>query len=224
MTEDEWVNCTDPHRMLTFSRSKVSKRKLRLFACACCRRVATPDLVPLIEVAERFADARADDRERSEAEAAADLERQRVPAWHPAQELGFRAAAVTTALRPDAVAASEGAASLAVLAVSAPLDDYYNPGPGETAAAAERRAQAVLLRCIVGNPFRRVVLVPSWRTPTTTDLAQAVNADGRFEAVPVLADALEDAGCTDRAILNHLRGPGPHVHGCWAVDLLTDRQ
>jgi hypothetical protein len=42
--------------------------------------------------------------------------------------------------------------------------------------------------------------------------------------VPILADALEDAGCTDEAILAHCRGPGPHVQGCWLVDLIVESQ
>jgi hypothetical protein len=84
--------------------------------------------------------------------------------------------------------------------------------------------QGDLLREIVGNPFRPVIFDPSWRTPTINALAQAAYDDRTFDRLPILADALEDAGCADPDILGHLRGPGPHVRGCWAVDLILGKQ
>jgi len=84
----------------------------------------------------------------------------------------------------------------------------------------EQQAQAALLRDIFGYPFRPVTLDPAWRTPTVTSLAQAIYADRRFADLPILADALEDAGCANAAILDHCRQPGEHVRGCWVVDLV----
>jgi hypothetical protein len=102
--------------------------------------------------------------------------------------------------------------------------------PAEPIWAAEEEAQAVLLRCIIGNPFRPVTASPSWRSPQVVALAQAAYEQRELPAgtldtarLAVLADALEEAGCTDADILNHLRGPGPHVRGCWAVDLLLGK-
>src|SRR5262249_31616753 len=86
---------------------------------------------------------------------------------------------------------------------------------------------AGLLREIVGNPFHPVTLNPAWLTwndGTVPKVAQAIYDDRAFDRMPILADALEDAGCTDQAILDHCRGPGEHVRGCWVVDLLLGKE
>jgi hypothetical protein len=81
---------------------------------------------------------------------------------------------------------------------------------------SERTRCADLLRDIF--PFRPVPFDPSWLTPIVTTLAQQMYDVRDFSAMPVLADALQDAGCADDQILDHCRGPGPHVRGCWAID------
>jgi hypothetical protein len=88
-----------------------------------------------------------------------------------------------------------------------------------------------LLLDIFGNPFRPTTVSPAWQTPTVVALAQAAYSNRILPAetldharLAVLADALEDAGCTDAEQLGHLRGPGPHVRGCWVVDLLLGKQ
>jgi hypothetical protein len=83
--------------------------------------------------------------------------------------------------------------------------------------------QADLLRELIGNPFRPVALGPAQRTPTVASLAAAIYEESAFDRLPILADALEDAGCADRALLDHLRGGGPHVRGCWALDLILGK-
>jgi hypothetical protein len=80
--------------------------------------------------------------------------------------------------------------------------------------------QCSFRRDIFGNPFRPVTVDPSWRTPTVTALAEAIYADRAFDRPPVLADALEEAGCDNADVLAHCRGDGPHVRGCWVVDLV----
>ena len=65
---------------------------------------------------------------------------------------------------------------------------------------------------------------PRWRTSNVTALAQAIYDDRAFDRLPILADALEDAGCTDADILNHCRQPGEHVRGCWVVDLVLGKE
>jgi hypothetical protein len=77
-----------------------------------------------------------------------------------------------------------------------------------------------LFREVYGTPFRPVRLNRKWLTPTVIGLADAMTADGAFDRLPILADALEEAGCDDADILGHARGPGPHVRGCWVVDLV----
>jgi hypothetical protein len=86
---------------------------------------------------------------------------------------------------------------------------------------------AALLRDILGNPFRPSALDPAWLAwngGTVAKLAAAIYDERRFADLPILADALEDAGCADAGILAHCRGGGEHVRGCWAVDRLTGRQ
>jgi hypothetical protein len=89
---------------------------------------------------------------------------------------------------------------------------------------SERRSQADLVRDIFGNPFRKVKFSPSWRTDTAMSLARAMYESRDFSAMPILADALQDAGCDNDDILVHCRGPGPHVRGCWVVDLVLEKE
>jgi hypothetical protein len=87
--------------------------------------------------------------------------------------------------------------------------------------AMERRRQGQLLREVLGNPFRPAGLDPAWLRwdgGSAVRVARAIQEERAFEQLPVLADALEEAGCTDADLLGHLRGPGPHVPGCWALD------
>ncbi len=103
-------------------------------------------------------------------------------------------------------------------------------GKGKKADAARGEAQEAmeaLIRRLInevhGNPFRPVTFAPSWRTTTVIALARQMYDTRDFLAMPILADALEDAGCDNGDILDHCRGPGPHVRGCWVVDLLLGR-
>ncbi|MBA4192545.1 MAG: hypothetical protein C0467_31645 [Planctomycetaceae bacterium] len=76
------------------------------------------------------------------------------------------------------------------------------------------------MREVYGNPFRPVTIEPSWLTSDVVALATGIYAEKAFDRMPILADALQDAGCDNTEILGHCRGPGPHVRGCWLVDLL----
>jgi hypothetical protein len=90
----------------------------------------------------------------------------------------------------------------------------------------EYRSQADLVRDIFGNPFRSMHVEPEWLTwnyATVPAIARHVYDDRAFHALPILADALEDAGCKNADLVDHCRGPGPHVRGCWAVDLLLGK-
>jgi hypothetical protein len=94
--------------------------------------------------------------------------------------------------------------------------------PGRTQQAAEA-LHLRLFRDIFGNPFRPVAVDPAWLAwnhGTVPAIARHIYDDRAFHDLPILADALEDAGCTNADLLAHCRGPGPHVRGCWAVDLL----
>jgi hypothetical protein len=94
---------------------------------------------------------------------------------------------------------------------------------GGTAWRNERKVQAALVREVFGNPFRPVAPEPGWRTETVLGLARAAYA-GASEVLPLLADALEKAGCDSAEVLAHCRGPGSHVRGCWVVDWLLGKE
>jgi hypothetical protein len=87
----------------------------------------------------------------------------------------------------------------------------------------EAEQQALLARDIFGNPFRPVTADPAWLTSTVVALARGIDTDRAFDRLPILADALQDAGCDDHDVLSHCRGGGPHVRGCWVVDVLLDK-
>ncbi len=87
----------------------------------------------------------------------------------------------------------------------------------------EQAAQADLIRDIFGNPFRPATADPRWLTISAVALAQHMYQSRDFSPMPALADALQDAGCDSEDILSHCRGPGPHVRGCWVVDLLLGK-
>lgn len=86
---------------------------------------------------------------------------------------------------------------------------------------AEEQVLCHLLRCIVGNPFRSVPWNPQWFTTNTVELARTIRAEMAFERLPILADALQDAGCTEDTILEHCHHPGPHTRDCWVLELLV---
>jgi hypothetical protein len=88
------------------------------------------------------------------------------------------------------------------------------------AKALEQEHEAAVLRDLVGPAFQPVAVEPGWRAPTVTALARGIYEERAFDRLPILADALMDAGCDREAVLAHCRGPGPHLRGCWVVDCL----
>jgi hypothetical protein len=146
--------------------------------------------------------------------------------------------AANAAVREIARAAGNGsarewAASAAEMVSHATYQDAYITAAsrastaigvsGARAREEEQVAQWALLRDIFGNPFRPVAFDPSWRTEAVVGLARGMYESRDFGPMPVLADALEDAGCADAGVLTHCRGPGPHVRGCWVVDLVLGK-
>jgi hypothetical protein len=217
MTEAEWLACADPRPMLGHLRGRVSARKLRLLTCACCRRVW--DLLgdersrQAVEVAERFTDGAADAEELRAAQRGA--------------QAAYRLAARRhgpTAFRLW-LAACLAADATARRATFDPAKEFFR-GAADRKERAERKARAALCRDLFGNPFRPVALDRRWLTGgdgAARKLARVIYAERRFGDLSVLADALEDAGCADAAVLAHCRGPGEHVRGCWVVDLLLGK-
>jgi hypothetical protein len=87
----------------------------------------------------------------------------------------------------------------------------------------EPRNRVALARCVFGNPFRSTVVEPTWLSSAVVGVAAGIYEERAFQQLPILADALEEAGCADEDILRHCRNPGPHVRGCWVVDLVLTR-
>ena len=88
----------------------------------------------------------------------------------------------------------------------------------------ERAEQVRLLWELFGNPLCPVNFNPDWRTPTVVGFAVQIYESRDFSAMPILADALQDAGCDNEVILSHCLGAGPHVRGCWVVDQILEKE
>jgi hypothetical protein len=210
MTEAEWLACADPALMLDFLGSGPSERKLRLFAAACCRRVWHTLLEEdrsRVEVSERYADGLATEEELVAAS--------QFPLLAPATRQDCRSVAV----------ASAWAAAFAITGVSTIAEALPDPRWQE-ARAAEEANQCDILRDVFGRHFHLKLVLSSWLASTdgtVGQLARTIYDERAFDQIPILADALEAAGCADDAILDHLRGPGPHLPGCWVVDLLLKK-
>jgi hypothetical protein len=246
LTPTEWDTCTDADKMLFCLHRKASSRKLRLFVCACCRRILDRMLDERsrrgIEVAERYADGLASesDLEMARKGTADAWNAEMGPDW--SRYLAARAAhfACETEAQSFLHARNEARGvvrwSVALDAASQAVEDamtrrYYDgQGPlyyapeREAAVASEVATQAVFLRDVFGNPSRPVAIDPSWLTPNVCQLAAGIYEGRAFDQMPGLADALEEAGCHNADILAHCRGPGVHVRGCWVIDLLLGRE
>jgi hypothetical protein len=243
MTEQEWRTATGPDPLLEYLRQRVSERKLRLYAIACCRRIwhlVHPIYHEGVELAEGYADGTV---------GAAELERAYVLARGMFSSLHLRvslqkgdvaAHVALAAMSRDCISSPESGATLAREALRRKGDTrswvrrMFGFGPVSAAREAlrdalvgESLAQAALVRCIFSNPFSPPVLSPSWLTwkdETIPRMAHTIDADRAFTQLPILADALEDAGCADADILGHCRSGGEHARGCWVIDTLLERQ
>jgi hypothetical protein len=226
MMEAEWMTCTDLQRMVDFLSAGTSKRKLRLFACACCRRVwnllKDEQARKTLEAAERYADHRIRDstihKWYRRAAAARDAEPHK-EGWTPAW-LAYHA--VACAAVSNNYSAYLRTHREVAHAVATATGAAWDSDAWKAAEEVEKTVLRHFLLDIVGNPFRPVHIAPAWLTwneATVPKLAQLIYDDRAFDRLPILADALEESGCTSEDILGHLRGPGPHVRGCWPVDL-----
>jgi hypothetical protein len=200
--------------MLDFLGNRPSLRKLRLFLCACCRRQwehLRKEARKSLEAGEAFADGVI----TAEALAAA-----RGPRYGGvrADNCASYAAESNRVFRRK----FRGGLYSAVWSASWP-DWVYGDKP--ECQAAERAAQAESLRDVVGNPFRTVKFDKQWRTDTAVPLAKQMYDAREFSAMPILADALQDAGCDSEEVLNHCRdASAAHVRGCWVADLVLGRK
>jgi hypothetical protein len=215
MTEREWLACEEPADMVKYLRGKVSDRKLRLFAVASCRwawdRVAPPENRRIVEEVEACID-------------------------QPLGEVGIGLAARTPITRTVTVEdflvrglaqddAWEAAHSVAFRVPRLCWTDERHTW------TMGYKAVNQIVREVFGNPFRPAAFDAAWRTPGVVSAAQAAYENRSLPAgtleparLALLADALEEAGCANADLLGHLRGDGPHVRGCWAVDLCLGKE
>ncbi|WP_227254835.1 hypothetical protein [Frigoriglobus tundricola] len=237
MTEAQWLSHSDPLTMLPFLKKTASDRKLRLFACGCARRIwhmlSDERSRTAVETAERHADGRADNEQLARACEDAFEANRDIRSTEPQSDAADMAACVAC----DAAWPNEDMRT-------SPTGDEYSgvvDAAQCTASAAEyaahgakreprrerkveEQALANYVRDIFGNPFRPVTFSADWRTDTTVSLARQMYDTRDFSAMPILADALQDTGCDSAEILAHSRGPGPHVCGCWVVDLVLGKE
>jgi hypothetical protein len=226
MTEAEWLAATDPFELLDSVEEETTERKTRLFADACCRRIARFLAAErnrnVIEVSDLYADDLASEEQLTAALSEADAAVQDAGVRHALGRVGLTAAKTVIFLTPDLLVNDVIIGVIQTMVLTAGV----TPPPEATREAyrTELEAHASLLRDIFGNHFRRVTADPSWLTSTVVALARGMYDSRDFTTMPILADALQDAGCDSADILGHCRGPGPHVRGCWVVDLVLGKE
>jgi len=241
MTETEWLACTNPKPMLAYIRGKATERKLRLFDVACCRRIwhliQDEDSRKAIDVFEKYADGKADEVELDEArENSYDAHG---AAHRAATAAGWSASAWVTNAAANAASCVtfhsqdwlsdtsffETAIWAARASAGPQVEGIWSDSAHPDRLAAEYQEQSGLLRHIF-NSFHLLLIEPlwlSWNDATVVSIAHRIYDGRRFSDLPILGDALQDAGCDQADILNHCRQPGEHVRGCWLVDLLLDK-
>jgi hypothetical protein len=202
MTNAEWLALMSVRDLLQRSAGRVSARKLRLFACQCAGSIVcfSPEVSchDAVHIAEELTDG-------IEAPDARRVTFDRLQAYcdRTANAEQCIAEAALATLDPNPHAAAERAQEWAVAfdsevgSGSLPVVEWF--------------------RCIVGDPFHPIVFDPAWCTDTVAALAGQMHQSRDFSAMPILADALQDAGCDNDDILTHCRGPGPHVRRCWVL-------
>jgi hypothetical protein len=241
VTEEEWRSGTEPALLLRFLQrtGAAGDRKLRLFAVACCRRIW-----PLlrygrsrraVEASEEYADGLIGEEEYIGAAArAADAGHEVVRRFGASEAEVFACWAAAEASSPRIADSIEYVCDQAIAASAAhalePASSLAAVGSPDghdarllAARIAEGRAQCLLLHDLFGDPFRTTAVDPSWRTPAALHLATVIYQGREFGLMPVLGDALEEAGCTESDLLAHLRSQDDHIRGCWALDLILEK-
>jgi len=216
VTADEWESISDVQSLLNCSESARSDRKLRLFCLACCQPILGYLDQPMSRAAIEFL-------ERS-----VDIETELwpgIPAVRNEAKLAHNYLHIVM-LQENEPAERERSLvrSLAAEAAHEVLDDDATWAAASTSSLVGRvigkqfgEKHADLLREILGNPFRTVEFDPDWRTSNVVSMARGMYRTNDFAAMPILGDALQDAGCEETEILDHCRS-APHVKGCWLID------
>jgi hypothetical protein len=218
LSEAKWLAHDEPYPLLGFVRDIASERNLRLVGCAACRRIwdlmREPRCRAAVEASERFADGLLPEKALDLISAAAE------EAYQEASFDDGGEARLATAVAHAASYTSSPSLLLEVLLEA--LRAVCDAAPH--GLVTELGLQADSVRDILGNPFRPMAVDPAWLTSAVVSLAEGIYAHRAFDRWPILADALQDAGCDSADVLNHCRWPGPHARGCWVVDLLLGKE
>jgi hypothetical protein len=227
MKEEVWLASTDPKKLLKYLHRHAGERKRRLFAVACCYRIwhllAEERSQHALRTAEDYADGSVLPERLSWAENIAH------EAYITCRERGTAAGlagcnavyAATVAGENIGWDIAECAASEATAALVAAAEKEQR----KAVRAAQPAVYLALVREIFGNPFRPVAIAPEWLTSDVLALATGTYDERAFDRLPILADALQDAGCDSDDLMNHLRDPNAtHVRGCWALDLILGKK
>ncbi|HUR54721.1 MAG TPA: hypothetical protein VMZ71_11360 [Gemmataceae bacterium] len=221
MTAAEWEASHDPDKMLSAAGKRLSDRSLLLFACGAARRVS--DLLPefaatLLPRVEDAADLPPVERANALRAAFESIEGMTgifARGFLPLDRLAVAVQHAATTLRMLELRRSAPPRTLVGRAFSLleSINLVHLPSP----------EQAAILRCVAGNPFVKTKFKPVWRTSDVLALARAADGEHAFDNFPILADALQDAGCGDEMLLNHLRNDTLHVRGCRALDRILGK-
>jgi hypothetical protein len=224
MTEAEWLDTLPDSRVmldhLASLEPRPSRRKTRLCMIAFCRavwHVMTDERCRhAVEVAEQFADdPGVEDALKAATKGLPRKRRDYGALYKTADEEAAR----------SCTSRNEKFLLAALVQVHAFTAMAWQNGPPDPGTLFKPVAfQAEIIQDIFGNPFRPVAFAPAWRTSASLDLAGGMYESRDFAAMPILADALEEAGCDNAEVLAHCRGGGPHVRGCWVVDLVLGKQ
>jgi biotin carboxyl carrier protein len=232
MTEEEWLASTNPTPMLEFLQEKASERKHCLFACAAARLFGSDlefdsgdeFIVPRMEIVEIFSPMTGTFYDRP------------VPDVPPFVRIGSMVApdsAVCIIESHRIFNRVQSEVPGIVIRILVKHQEFVHDSrplfriiraPLVEVDRYRQESVTNCLRDIFGNPFRPVAIDPRWLTSTVVDLAGGIYEERAFERMPILADALMDAGCDNEEIIAHCRGDGPHVRGCWVVDLLLGKE
>ncbi|VTR93322.1 Uncharacterized protein OS=Sorangium cellulosum (strain So ce56) GN=sce5710 PE=4 SV=1 [Gemmata massiliana] len=228
MTEAEWLACLELSQLAEWHPDAASDRKARkarLFTVACCRRIwgliDQPELRAAVEEAERFADGLVSQEELWATHLTTPYE---VAKHDVCNAVGYTLVGGDRALYFWEATHGARFARTATVGSRDPLPIQEQEQQRLALLKTEEQEQGKYFHCVFGNPFRPVAFSPSWSTSTVHSLASQMYESRDFSAMPILGDALQDAGCASADVLNHCRGEGPHVRGCWVVDLLLGKE
>jgi hypothetical protein len=228
--ETYWLECSEPAQMLEYLESRVDGRKWRLFACAALRQAwhhfIDERSQQAVQTAECYAEGLATREELDRAREAALEVVEGINLRATVSDAGWSASrAAVYVCDPRPVTAARISNMLTIISAAPWGEDQASV---EARGEPEDKAIAKLLACdlvreIFGNPFRPVAIEPAWlrwNGGTVPVMAHILAAERRYREMPILADALEEAGCTEESLLAHCRQAADHVPGCWVLDAL----